>query len=121
MISDKQHAGVHKDVVRGVRWLGPSTLLASFSSEKTGGGYCNRLSLTDIRTRLSLPFREVPSEPSAMLGIRASISGRYVLVLLRAAPSEIWMVLLATLPLPSHANRPCLLWPVGGLQSAVLA
>lgn len=27
-----------------------------------------------------------------MLGVRASPSGRYVLVLLRAAPSEIWTV-----------------------------
>jgi len=85
-------AGVHKDVVRGVRWLGPSSLLASFSSEKAAGGYCNRLLLTDVRTRISLPFRDIPSEPSAMLGIRASNSGRYLLILLRAAPSEIWMV-----------------------------
>ena len=90
---------MHKDVVRGVRWLGPSSLLASFSSEKSSGAYCNRLVLTDVRTRLSLPFREVPSEPSAMLGIRASVSGRYILVLLRAAPSEIWMVLSPPEPL----------------------
>lgn len=27
-------AGAHKDVVRGVRWLGPSARVVSFSSEK---------------------------------------------------------------------------------------
>lgn len=29
-------AGAHKDVVRGVRWLGPSARVVSFSSEKVG-------------------------------------------------------------------------------------
>ena len=114
-------AGVHKDVVRGVRWLGPSSLLASFSSEKSGGGYCNRLLLTDVRTRLSLPFREVPSEPSAMLGIRASVSGRYILVLLRAAPSEIWMVIPIQIPSSSLQFVIVSLWLVHGQLCAMLA
>jgi hypothetical protein len=42
---------VHKDAVRGVRWLGSSPLLVSFSSEKSSsGGWRNSLVLTDIRT-----------------------------------------------------------------------
>jgi hypothetical protein len=101
---------VHKDVVRGVRWLGTSPLMASFSSEKIANGYCNSLMLTDVRTRVSLPFRIIASEPSAMLGIRASVSGRYLLILLRAAPSEIWMVhplqSLSPLPPPFQHSSP---------------
>lgn len=37
-------------------------------------------------------LRELGAETSPMLGIRASASGRYLLVLLRGAPSEIWQV-----------------------------
>lgn len=41
----------HKDAVRGVRWLGGSPLLVSFSSEKSSsGGWRNSLLLTDVRT-----------------------------------------------------------------------
>ncbi|BDA45713.1 probable WD repeat-containing protein 11 at C-terminar half [Coccomyxa sp. Obi] len=82
--------GAHKDVVRGVRWLGPSARVVSFSSEKTQHGYRNTLLITDVRSRASLPFREVGPEAAPMLGIRASPSGRYLLILLRGAPSEIW-------------------------------
>ena len=87
-------AGAHKDVVRGVRWLGPSARVVSFSSEKTAHGYRNTLLITDVRSRASLPFREVGPEAAPMLGIRASASGRYLLILLRGAPSEIWAVRL---------------------------
>jgi hypothetical protein len=42
---------VHKDAVRGVRWLGSAPLLVSFSSEKSSsGGWRNSLLLTDVRT-----------------------------------------------------------------------
>ncbi len=89
---DNLYAGAHKDVVRGVRWLGPTARIVSFSSEKAAHGYRNTLLLTDIRNRSSLPFREVGAEGSPMLGIRASPLGRYILILLRGAPSEIWAV-----------------------------
>lgn len=78
--------------MRGVRWLGPSARVVSFSSEKTAHGYRNTLLITDVRSRASLPFREVGPEAAPMLGIRASASGRYLLILLRGAPSEIWAV-----------------------------
>ncbi|KAA6419923.1 MAG: hypothetical protein FRX49_10113 [Trebouxia sp. A1-2] len=84
--------GAHKDVVRGVRWLGPTARIVSFSSEKAAHGYRNTLLLTDIRNRSSLPFREVGAEGAPMLGIRASPLGRYILILLRGAPSEIWAI-----------------------------
>ena len=83
--------------MRGVRWLGPSARVVSFSSEKTAHGYRNTLLITDVRSRASLPFREVGPEAAPMLGIRASASGRYLLILLRGAPSEIWAVSLRTL------------------------
>ena len=79
-------------MVRGVRWLGPTARIVSFSSEKAAHGYRNTLLLTDIRNRSSLPFREVGAEGAPMLGIRASPLGRYILILLRGAPSEIWAV-----------------------------
>lgn len=42
---------VHKDAVRGVRWLGSSSVLVSFSSEKSSsGGWRNSCLLTDVRT-----------------------------------------------------------------------
>lgn len=82
-------------MVRGVRWLGPSARVVSFSSEKTQHGYRNTLLITDVRSRASLPFREVGPEAAPMLGIRASPSGRYLLILLRGAPSEIWTVISA--------------------------
>lgn len=85
-------ADAHKEMVRGVRWLGTSARLVSFSSEKLGGGWRNTLLLTDVRNRLSFVFRDVGMESSPMLGIRASPTGRYLLVLLRGAPSEIWAV-----------------------------
>ena len=86
--------GAHRDVVRGVRWLGPTARIVSFSSEKAAHGYRNTLLLTDIRNRSSLPFREVGAEGAPMLGIRASPLGRYILILLRGAPSEIWAVIV---------------------------
>ena len=78
--------------MRGVRWLGPTARIVSFSSEKAAHGYRNTLLVTDIRNRSSLAFREVGAEGAPMLGIRASPLGRYILVLLRGAPSEIWAV-----------------------------
>jgi hypothetical protein len=70
--------------------------VVSFSSDKTQHGFRNMLLITDVRSRASLPFREVGPEAAPMLGIRASPSGRYLLILLRGAPSEIWAV--STLP-----------------------
>lgn len=46
-------------MVRGVRWLGTSTRLVTFSSEKAGDGFRNSLLVTDVRSRASVPFREV--------------------------------------------------------------
>eukprot|EP00884_Botryococcus_braunii_P018245 jgi/Botrbrau1/5103/Bobra.0128s0014.1 len=83
---------LHKDVVRGVRWMGPTPRVASFTSEKLPNGYRNTLLLTDVRNRASIPFREVGLEAAPLQGIRASPTGRYLLLLLRGAPSEIWAV-----------------------------
>jgi hypothetical protein len=45
---------VHKDAVRGVSWVGPLPLVASFSSERGAGqhgGWRNTVALTCLRTR----------------------------------------------------------------------
>jgi hypothetical protein len=46
---------VHREAVRGLRWLGCSPLLVSFSSERGSGGsgsggWRNRCAVTDVRT-----------------------------------------------------------------------
>jgi hypothetical protein len=60
-------SGAHKDSVRGVRWLGTSARLVTFSSERVGDGWRNSLLLTDIRNRASAPFREVSSVRADLL------------------------------------------------------
>ena len=74
--------------------MGPTARIVSFSSERlpNSQAFRNTLLLCDARSRASLPFREVGGEDTPMLGIRSSPSGRYLLVLLRGAPSEIWAV-----------------------------
>mmetsp|Transcript_7354 Transcript_7354/g.20760 ORF Transcript_7354/g.20760 Transcript_7354/m.20760 type:complete len:1627 (+) Transcript_7354:108-4988(+) len=82
----------HREVVRGLRWLGNSPQLASFSCKKEKHGWRNSLVITDMLSRKSTPFRDVGPEVSPMLAIRSSPSGRHLLVLFRGAPSEIWVV-----------------------------
>ena len=72
--------------------MGTTPYIVSFSTEKVNNGFSNSLYLTDVRSRVSRPFRTVAAEQSSLLGIRSSGSGRYLLLLFRAAPSEIWLV-----------------------------
>eukprot|EP00775_Hariotina_reticulata_P009224 gene9224-9389_t len=104
---------VHREAVRGLRWLGCSPLLVSFSSEKGGGSgtWKNRCALTDVRTGRSLPFRDsVTSEAAALVGLRVSPSGVYVLLLFKGAPAELW----ATRQAAGEGGS-----PVGGWMTAV--
>ncbi|CAI7843608.1 unnamed protein product [Closterium sp. NIES-54] len=82
---------LHPSMVRGVRWLG-NTRLVSFSfSEAKAGGYENRVVVTCIRSGESRPFRQLQQpDKSPMRGLRASPSGRYLLILFRDAPAEVW-------------------------------
>eukprot|EP01018_Ginkgo_biloba_P039533 Gb_06602 [translate_table: standard] len=99
---------VHNSSVRGLRWLGNSRLV-SFSytqvNEK-GGGYINRLAVTCVRSGLSRFFRVLQKpERAPMRALRASPSGRYLLILFREAPVEVWAMtrnpqMLRSLALP---------------------
>lgn len=99
---------VHSGVVRGLRWLGNSRLV-SFSytqgSEKTGG-YVNRLVVTCLRSGLHRTFRVMQKpERAPIRALRASSSGRYLLILFRDAPVEVWAmtktpIMLRSLALP---------------------
>ena len=53
-------------MVRGVRWLGTTSRIVTFSSEKQGDGFRNSLLLTDVRSRASVPFREVTCLPRVL-------------------------------------------------------
>ncbi|GLI63490.1 hypothetical protein VaNZ11_006472, partial [Volvox africanus] len=97
---------VHKDApVRGVRWLGASPRLVTFSSEKGGthdkAQWNNHLNITDVRSgrTVQLPRWEYGNgpgggggEPAPLLGVRASPCGSYLLVLMKGASAELWGV-----------------------------
>lgn len=99
---------VHSGVVRGLRWLGNSRLV-SFSytqvNEKSGG-YINRLVITCVRSGLNRTFRvNQKPERAPIRALRASSSGRYLLILFRDAPVEVWAmtknpIMLRSLALP---------------------
>ncbi|CAL5060395.1 unnamed protein product [Urochloa decumbens] len=99
---------VHSSTVRGLRWLGNSRLV-SFSynqvNDKTGG-YNNKLIITCLRSGLNRPFRVLQKpERAPIRALRASSSGRYLLILFRDAPVEVWAMtknpmMLRSLALP---------------------
>ncbi|KAK1614663.1 hypothetical protein QYE76_020180 [Lolium multiflorum] len=99
---------VHSSTVRGLRWLGNSRIV-SFSynqvSDKTGG-YNNKLVITCLRSGLNRPFRVLQKpERAPIRALRASSSGRYLLILFRDAPVEVWAMtknpmMLRSLALP---------------------
>ncbi|KAL9242449.1 hypothetical protein vseg_016442 [Gypsophila vaccaria] len=99
---------VHNGVVRGLRWLGNSRL-ASFSytqvNEKSGG-YINKLVVTCVRSGFNRAFRVLQKpERAPIRALRASSSGRYLLILFRDAPVEVWAmtknpIMLRSLALP---------------------
>ncbi|XVF34628.1 hypothetical protein REPUB_Repub18cG0075300 [Reevesia pubescens] len=126
---------VHNSTVRGLRWLGNSRLVSfSYTqvSEKTGG-YINRLVVTCLRSGLNRTFRALQKpEHAPIRALRASSSGRtwvlycmielgnslgcgrqlklqlykrYLLILFRDAPVEVWAmtknpIMLRSLALP---------------------
>ncbi|KAK4853158.1 hypothetical protein QYF36_004671 [Acer negundo] len=99
---------VHNGTVRGLRWLGNSRLVSfSYSqvNEKTGG-YINRLVVTCLRSGLNRAFRVLQKpERAPIRALRTSSSGRYLLILFRDAPVEVWAmtkspIMLRSLALP---------------------
>ncbi|KAL9249032.1 WD repeat-containing protein [Drosera capensis] len=99
---------VHGGAVRGLRWLGNSRLV-SFSYDQANeksGGYINRLAVTCVRSGLNRAFRVLQKpERAPVRALRASSSGRYLLILFRDAPVEVWAmtknpIMLRSLALP---------------------
>ncbi|XP_023530451.1 WD repeat-containing protein 11-like [Cucurbita pepo subsp. pepo] len=99
---------VHNSTVRGLRWLGNSRLVSfSYSqvNEKTGG-FINRLVVTCLRSGFNRTFRVLQKpERAPIRALRASSSGRYLLILFRDAPVEVWAmtktpIMLRSLALP---------------------
>ncbi|VVB04815.1 unnamed protein product [Arabis nemorensis] len=102
---------VHTGVVRGLRWLGNSRLV-SFSYSQVNDksrGYINKLVVTCLRSGLNKPFRDLQKpERTPIRALRTSSSGRYLLILFRDAPVEVWAmtkhpVMLRSLALPFTA------------------
>uniref|UniRef100_A0A1D1YAN9 WD repeat-containing protein 11 n=1 Tax=Anthurium amnicola TaxID=1678845 RepID=A0A1D1YAN9_9ARAE len=99
---------VHSSTIRGLRWLGNSRL-ASFSYSQVndkGGGFTNRLVVTCLRSGLNRTFRVLQKpERAPIRALRASSSGRYLLILFRDAPVEVWAmtktpIMIRSLALP---------------------
>ncbi|GAB2300310.1 hypothetical protein Dimus_034346 [Dionaea muscipula] len=99
---------VHGGSVRGLRWLGNSRLV-SFSYDQVNeksGGYINKLAVTCVRSGLNRVFRVLQKpERAPIRALRASSSGRYLLILFRDAPVEVWAmtknpIMLRSLALP---------------------
>lgn len=84
---------VHNGIVRGLRWLGNSRLV-SFSyiqANEKSGGYINKLVVTCLRSGLNKMFRVLQKpERAPIRALRTSSSGRYLLILFRDAPVEVW-------------------------------
>lgn len=99
---------IHNSIIRGLRWLGNSRLI-SFSYSQVNdkrGGYTNRLVITCLRSGLNHTFRVLQKpERAPIRALRASSSGRYLLILFRDAPVEVWAmtknpIMLRSLALP---------------------
>ncbi|XP_006646857.2 WD repeat-containing protein 11-like [Oryza brachyantha] len=97
---------VHSSTVRGLRWLGNSRLV-SFSYSQANdksGGYNNKLVITCLRSGLNRSFRVLQKpERAPIRALRASSSGRYLLILFRDAPVEVWAMTKNPLMLRSLA------------------
>ncbi|KAK8471233.1 hypothetical protein PHAVU_003G167101 [Phaseolus vulgaris] len=99
---------VHNGTVRGLRWLGNSRLV-SFSytqANEKSGGYINKVVVTCLRSGLNKMFRVMQKpERTHIRALRTSSSGRYLLILFRDAPVEVWAmtknpIMLRSLALP---------------------
>jgi hypothetical protein len=82
----------HSTPVAGLRWLGPTSRVASFSSQRSEstGDWVNTLMITDFRSGGSFPFRDGGLDKGPLTGLRASPSGAHLLLLFRGLPSEVW-------------------------------
>lgn len=75
----------------GVCWTGPLPYIVSFCCRKANGGnVINSLILTHVTSRQCWTFREAGPEAAQLRGVRASPSGRHLLLLFRGAPGELW-------------------------------
>ncbi|XP_047338175.1 WD repeat-containing protein 11-like [Impatiens glandulifera] len=99
---------VHTTTVRGLRWLGNSKLVSFSYSQGTekSGAYTNNLAVTCLRSGTNRPFRVLQKpERAPIRALRSSSSGRYLLILFRDAPVEVWAmtkipIMLRSLALP---------------------
>lgn len=78
--------------VAGLRWLGPTSRVASFSSQRSEstGDWVNTLMMTDFRSGGSFSFRDGGLDKGPLAGLRASPSGAHLLLLFNGLPSEVW-------------------------------
>ncbi|KAG5404864.1 hypothetical protein IGI04_010983 [Brassica rapa subsp. trilocularis] len=98
----------HTSRIRGLNWLGNSRLV-SFSCSRVStrtGGFINRLAITCLRSGVSKGFRVLQKpERAPIRALKVSSSGRYLLILFRGDPVEVWAmtkspVMIRSLTLP---------------------
>ncbi|KAA8523002.1 hypothetical protein F0562_009425 [Nyssa sinensis] len=84
----------------------PLVALGTQSGDEKREGYINRLVVTCLRSGLNRPFRVLQKpERAPIRALRTSSSGRYLLILFRDAPVEVWAmtktpIMLRSLALP---------------------
>jgi len=78
--------------VVGLRWLGPTSRVASFSNQRSEstGDWVNTIMITDFKSGGSFPFRDGGLDKGPLTGLRASPSGVHLLLLFKGLPSEVW-------------------------------
>ena len=81
---------VHSSAVAGIRWLGRTSRVASFSTQRVGTNWKNSLYITDFISGGSSTFRDGVPDRGPLTGLRASPNGAYLLLVFNGLPSEVW-------------------------------
>ena len=123
-LSVSSSISVHSSTVIGLRWLGATSRVASFSSTRltpssssshhtssssnqsnssmgaaAAGDWVNSLALTNFMSGGSVPFRDSSSpDRGPLVGIRASPCGAYLLLIFKGMASEVWATPEGALP-----------------------
>ncbi|KAF2071396.1 hypothetical protein CYY_007290 [Polysphondylium violaceum] len=77
--------------VLGLRWLSPGRVLCHSYEEQERGSYLNYITSVDFRSGRVREFRKVSgAETSFIRGIRLSYSRKFLIILMKDRPFELW-------------------------------
>ncbi|EGC36790.1 hypothetical protein DICPUDRAFT_87252 [Dictyostelium purpureum] len=77
--------------IYGIRWLSPGRVLCFSFEEPEKGNYINSITSVDFRSGRIKEFRKVSGpEPTPIRGIRLSFSRKFLIILFKDRPFELW-------------------------------